>query len=94
MQSGPCEIIDINLSIVKQEFEGKSNIEIVKTESLFETRKELDPELENGLKEIQNMDFQKASCGSNPRNIRKTVPNKKKFHNCTLCVLSFSRNLT
>ena len=59
--------------------------------SLFETRKELDPELENGLKEMQNMDFPNASCGSNPRNIRKTVPNKKKFHNCTLCVLSFSR---
>ena len=62
--------------------------------SLIETRKELDPELENGLKEMQNMDFPNASCGSNPRNIRKTVPNKKKFHNCTLCVLSFSRNLT
>ena len=59
--------------------------------SLFETRKELDPELENGLKEIQNMDFQKASCGSNPRNIRKTVPNQNKFYNCTLCLLNFSR---
>ena len=34
--------------------------------------KELDAELENGLKEMENMDFTAASCSSNPRNIRKS----------------------
>ena len=45
--------------------------EIVKTE-YFHNRKESDEELENGLIEMENMDFTGASCSSNPRNIRKT----------------------
>ena len=79
--------LDSNL-IVKQEFEEKPKI--VNTES-FDNRKELDAELENGLNEKEKMDFTDASCGSNPRNIKKTVRKRKKSYQCTLCESNFSR---
>ena len=45
-------------------------IEFVKTES-FDNRKELDEELENGLNEMEKMDFTVSSSWLNPRNLRK-----------------------
>ena len=51
----------------------------------------MDAELENGLNEKEKMDFTDASCGSNPRNIKKTVRKRKKSYQCTLCESNFSR---
>ena len=62
--------------IVKQEFEEKPKIEILKKES-YENRKELDAELENGLDEIEKMGFTNVS---NPINIEKTVHERKKSY--------------
>ena len=66
--------------IAKQEFEEKPKIEILKKES-YENRKELDAELENGLDEIEKMDFKDVS---NPINIKKP-------HKCSICKASFSQ---
>ena len=57
-------------NVVKLEPEIKTEEDIkIKLEP---NEKELDAELENGLKEIENMNFTGSSCSSNPRNIRKT----------------------
>ena len=75
------EIIWLDSNLVKQEFEEKP--EIVNTES-FDNMKELDAELENGLNEKEKMDFTDASCGSNPRNMKKKLVKKTKIYLCTL----------
>ena len=82
------EIIWLDSNLVKQEFEEKP--EIVNTES-SDNMKELDAELENGLNEKEKMGFTGASCGSNPRNMKKTLVKKTKIYLCTLCESGFLR---
>ena len=72
--------------IVKQEFEEKTKIEILKKES-YENRKES----EHGLDEIEKMDFKDVS---NPINITKPAHKMQKSYQCILCESNFSEETT